>query len=118
MKKMRFALVGCGNIGQRHAPLIASVGDLVAVCDPDPDRFQNLTRAYGSTSYRNLQDLLQLENGLDIAVICTPNYLHAEQAITCLYSGLHVLCEKPMAIQTTDGENMLKAAARANQKLF
>ena len=118
MKKLRFALVGCGNIGQRHAKLIAAAGELTAVCDPDPDRFENLTSEYGSKSFRSLEELLQNENGLDVAVICTPNYLHAEQAITCLYSGVHVLCEKPMAINTTDGENMLKAANSANKKLF
>lgn len=118
MKKLRFALVGCGNIGQRHAPLIAAAGQLSAVCDPVPERFENLARQYGSKAYRNLQDLLHIENSLDVAVICTPNYLHAEQAITCLNSGMHVLCEKPIAIHSTDGENMLKAAANVNKKLF
>ena len=50
--------------------------------------------------------------------IATPNYLHAIQSIQCLKAGLHVICEKPMAINASDCGEMIQEAEKANKRLF
>src|SRR5262249_52696670 len=55
---------------------------------------------------------------VDAVLVCTPNGLHAEQALAALAAGKHVLCEKPMATSSADGEAMLAAAAQADRLLL
>ncbi|HTL08948.1 MAG TPA: Gfo/Idh/MocA family oxidoreductase [Chitinophagaceae bacterium] len=119
MKKTRFFLIGCGKIGSRHAVIMQSVGELVAVCDIVPERADAIAATAAAKPYYQLADLLtaeDLSNGL--AAICTPNGLHAVQSIACLKAGLHVLCEKPMAISLADCYTMMDAANAAGRKLF
>src|SRR6187399_1828218 len=115
---MNFALIGCGRIGQRHAKHISSVGTLSAVCDVDGNKARGIAAEYGSTAYASLDDLLSKEKDLNVVAICTPNGLHAEHSIKALNSGVHVLCEKPMALNVQDCGEMIKAAERANRRLF
>jgi len=113
----RFALIGCGNIGRRHAALIAAHGQLVAVCDIVPGRMKELAEQYDCAAYASIVDLLAAQHP-DIIVICTPNGLHAEQSILALQSGCHVLVEKPMSLRVTDARRMMEAATIANKALY
>jgi UDP-N-acetyl-2-amino-2-deoxyglucuronate dehydrogenase len=61
---------------------------------------------------------LQQEKELDLVSVCTPNALHAEQSIQILEAGIHVLCEKPMAISVEDCERMIAASDKAKKHLF
>jgi predicted dehydrogenase len=61
---------------------------------------------------------LRNENDLDVIAVCTPNGLHAEHSIKAFKKGLHVLCEKPMAITVYDCGEMIKEAEKANKRLF
>ncbi|MGD9920022.1 MAG: Gfo/Idh/MocA family protein, partial [Pseudorhodoplanes sp.] len=54
----------------------------------------------------------------NVVAVCTPNYLHSEHTIRALEAGYHVICEKPMAITVHDCGEMIKAAERANRRLF
>ena len=117
-QKIRFALVGCGRIAQRHAEHIQNKGELVAVCDVVKQKADELGRKYGAQSYTSLEDLLRSEKGIDVASICSPNGLHAEHSIQCLKAGINVLCEKPMAISVYDCGEMIKAAEKTNKRLF
>ncbi|MBS1776461.1 MAG: Gfo/Idh/MocA family oxidoreductase [Bacteroidetes bacterium] len=117
MSKIRFALVGCGRIAQRHAAHIQHHGDLVAVCDILEERANALASQYGAQVYYNIEELLQKEK-LDVVAICSPNGLHAQHAIRALRAGCHVLCEKPMSISSYDAGEMIKAAEKANRRLF
>ena len=63
----------------------------------------------------SLDELLAHSNDLDIVSICTPNGLHAEQAIAILNAGLHVVLEKPIALSVEDAEK-IKAASDASGK--
>ncbi|MBS1588752.1 MAG: Gfo/Idh/MocA family oxidoreductase [Bacteroidetes bacterium] len=117
MSKIRFALVGCGRIAQRHAAHIQHHGDLVAVCDILEERANALASQYGAQVYYNIEELLQKEK-LDVVAICSPNGLHAQHAISALRAGCHVLCEKPMSITSYDAGEMIKAAEKANRRLF
>jgi UDP-N-acetyl-2-amino-2-deoxyglucuronate dehydrogenase len=118
MKKIKFGLVGCGRIAQRHAEHIANNGELVAVCDIEFEKAQKLGNQYNANSYKNIADLLKYENDIDVVTICSPNGLHATHSIQALNAGFHVLCEKPMAINVHDCGEMLKAAERNNRRLF
>src|SRR5690242_12274981 len=98
----RFALIGCGSIGSRHAEQIKAVGQLVAVCDTNASRASEFASRYEAPSYYSIEDLLHGEI-VDVAVVCTPNGLHAGHCIKALQAGNHVLCEKPLAITVADG---------------
>ncbi len=118
MNKIKFALVGCGRIGQRHAQHISNNGLLAAVCDIDSEKAQKLAKEYNCRFYSDLTEMLKTEKELDVVSICTPNGLHANQTIIALRSGFHVLCEKPMALSVQDCGEMIKEAEKANRRLF
>lgn len=115
--KLRFAIVGCGRIAERHAQHISYMAVLQAVCDMDESKANALANKYGVTAYVALDAMLQNEN-VDVLVVCTPNGLHASHAIEGLQSGCHVLVEKPMAIAVTDCYAMMDAASKAGKQLF
>ena len=94
--KIRFAVVGQGHIGKRHAEMILRNPDaeLVAVCDIRSA--EECKIAYtGVPFYSSIDELLEKEKNLDVLNICTPNGLHAEMALLALDKGLHVVVEKP-----------------------
>lgn len=119
MKKIKFALVGCGRIGQRHAEQIIKYGQLLAVCDiSEHNALSVVKNLAGVKYYTDLSEMLESESGIDVVSICTPNGLHALHSIMCLNKGFHVLCEKPMAISSHDCGEMIKAAEKNNCRLF
>jgi predicted dehydrogenase len=113
-----FAIAGCGRISQRHAKQIARIGNVKAVCDIIPERANILAAEYEATPYYSLDALLTAEKELDVVSICTPNGLHAEHAIKALKAGINVLCEKPLCINVSDGNNMIAEATKSGKKLF
>lgn len=118
MKKVKFAVIGCGRIAQRHAEHIVNNGQLKAVCDIDLGKALLLAEKYGATPYQHIDDLLAAESDIDVVSVCSPNGLHAEHSIKALNAGFHVLCEKPMAISIYDCGEMIKAAEKNNKRLF
>lgn len=115
---IKFAIIGCGRIAQRHAEHIHNFGELIAVCDTVREKADNLATEYNATAYYNVMDLLANEASVDVVAICTPNGLHAQHSIEALKAGFHVLCEKPMAINVNDCGEMIKTAERFNKRLF
>ena len=118
MTKIKFAIIGCGRIAQRHAEHIKNNGELLAVCDVVPEKANELAAKYNAKAYYNVDDLLANEKHIDVVAICSPNGLHAEHSIKALNAKFHVLCEKPMAINVADCGEMIKAAERNNKRLF
>ncbi len=116
--KIKFALVGCGRIAQRHAEHIQNKGELIAVCDIVKEKADQLAAQHHAKAYYQIEDLLAHEKEVDVISICSPNGLHAEHAIKALTSGFHVLCEKPMAINVQDCGRMIQAAENSNKRLF
>lgn len=114
---IKFALIGCGRIGNRHAEHISKQGKLIAVCDVDINKATELGEKYGARIYTDIDELLK-ENDIQAVSICTPNGLHARHTIKALRAGCHVLCEKPMAINIYDCGEMIKEAEKANRRLF
>ncbi len=118
MKKIKFAIVGCGRIAHRHAEQILAFGELIAVCDIVFAKAVSFAEKYNVASYKSIDDLLKNENDVDVISICTPNGLHAKQTIKSLQSGFHVLVEKPMALEVADCSAMIFAAEKSNKNLF
>jgi len=115
---VRFAIIGCGRIAQRHAEHIHQRGKLVAVCDIVNSKADQLAEKYGAKAYYEEKELLEKEKEIDVIAICTPNGLHAKHSIEALNAGFNVICEKPMALTSYDCGEMIKAAERANRRLF
>lgn len=118
MDPIRFGIIGCGRIAQRHAEHIARYGQLAAVCDINKERADAMAAKYGAQAFYDLQDMLAANTGIEVMSVCTPNGLHAQHAIAALNAGMHVLCEKPMANTVHDCGEMIKAAEKANRRLF
>ena len=118
MSRLNFAIVGCGRIAERHAEQIARVAKLTAVCDIIESKAVQIGNKYGSDIYTSIDELLKSETDIDVVSICSPNGLHAEHSIKAFRKGIHVLCEKPMAISVFDCGEMIKEAEKANKRLF
>lgn len=118
LKRLNFALIGCGAIGERHAAIIATHGNLQAVCDIDARKAKAFARRFDSAYYLSTQALFAAEKTIDVAVVCTPNGLHHLHTTEALKNGAHVLCEKPMAITAAHARKMIAAAKHYNRKLF
>jgi len=117
-KKVNFGIIGCGRIAQRHAEHISKNGNLIAVCDNIKSKSDKLAEEYNAVAYYDIDDLLNNEKEIDVISICSPNGLHAEHSIKALNANFHVLCEKPLAINVQDCGEMIKAAEKANKRLF
>jgi UDP-N-acetyl-2-amino-2-deoxyglucuronate dehydrogenase len=119
MSKIKFAVIGQGHIGKRHAEMVRrnSTCELVAVCDTLPKEelgIENLQEKF----YSNIEDLLKNHPDIDVVNVCTPNGLHAEHAIKSLNAGKHVVVEKPMALTKSDCEKVIYAALHNHKTVF
>ncbi|MCZ2222891.1 MAG: Gfo/Idh/MocA family oxidoreductase [Chitinophagales bacterium] len=118
MKDIKFAIVGCGRIAQRHAEQIHIYGELIAVCDIEKGKANELAEKYAAKAYYNIDDMLLNEKSVDVVAVCTPNGLHAEHGIKILKAGFHALVEKPLALSVADCEVMMKTAEENSKQLF
>ncbi|HCY42714.1 MAG TPA: oxidoreductase [Prolixibacteraceae bacterium] len=118
-KKIRFAVVGQGHIGKRHAEMIIQnpQSELVAVCDIRSAE-DCKTSYQGVSFYSSIDELLEKEPDLDVINICTPNGLHAEMALKSLEKGLHVVVEKPMALTRADAERVVFKSLERHRNVF
>ena len=115
---LNFAIIGCGRIAKRHAEQMVKYGQLVAVCDIVAAKADDFAGLYNAKAYYSIEELLLVEAGLDLVIICTPNGLHSAHSIKALEGGNHVLCEKPLCINLEEGKEMITAAEKAGKKLF
>ena len=119
-RKIRFALVGCGRIADKHVEAITKHGnhaELVAVCDTDPAALERAQAATGVPGFRSLTELLA-GSSADAIILATPSGLHASQTIEAAQAGRHVVTEKPMATRWSDGQAMVHACDQAGVRLF
>lgn len=114
----RIGIIGCGKIAQvRHIPeyLANEKAKICAVYDINQDRAKEIASALNAVSYESVDAILS--SGLDAVSVCTSNDSHAEIAVKALDHGLHVLCEKPMAV-TLEGAEKMVEAARKNGRIL
>ncbi len=116
MSKIKFGIIGCGRIAKRHAGHIDNFGELVSLYDIDINKTQELSSSHGGEVFSAIEDFLK--SVMDVVAVCSPNGLHAEHTIQSLNAGHHVICEKPMAISSSDCADMIQASDENNKKLF
>lgn len=116
--KIKFAVIGCGHIGKRHAAMIRNNAEceLVAVCDvkeqqPGPDNAH-------VPFYNSVEAMLAAPVKPDVVCIATPNGLHEEHALKALANGHHVVIEKPMALTKAGCEKILYEALHHHKLIF
>ena len=112
--KLRAAVIGCGGLGRFHAQTARnSEGvDLVAVCDPIIENAKAVAAENNvKGAYSDHRKLLADEK-LDCVIVVSPTYTHAEITVDFANAGVHVFCEKPMAITLEECDRMLEAASR------
>ncbi|MCG8305812.1 MAG: Gfo/Idh/MocA family oxidoreductase [Cytophagales bacterium] len=115
---IKFGIIGCGRIAERHAEHIGNTGKLIAVCDLRQERLDFFKDKFGCKTYSDYKELLKEEKEIDVVSVCTPNALHPEHTVRALREGFHVLCEKPMATSVVDAERMINASLNSNKRLF
>lgn len=115
---IKFGILGCGYVAQRHARHISAQegAELIACYDILPKKSESLAAEYACKSSGGLSEFLKED--IDIVSVCTPNGIHHESAIAVLQSGKHCLVEKPMATKRAYCEKMIEAAMQAGKHLF
>ena len=118
-KKIRFAVVGQGHIGKRHAEMIIrnSQAELVAVCDVLSQEACKVPHT-DVPFYQSFDEMLEKTPDLDVVNVCTPNGLHAEMAIKALEKGFHVVIEKPIALTKSDAEKIVFKSLERHKNVF
>jgi predicted dehydrogenase len=117
--KIRFGIIGYGNIGKRHADVLLKnrETELVAICDTKPKEFLGLENGR-IPFFNSLDSLLTSGPEFDVLSIATPNGLHAEHALAAIEAKKHVVIEKPMALKKMDCEKIIFRALQAHRNVF
>jgi len=108
---VNFALIGCGRIAQTHLEAIAAIPEcnLLGVADTRQQATKSVADQFGCKAYKDYHQILD-ENHIDAVLISTPPDTHAEIATFFLDNSIHVLCEKPLAINTEEAGRMVEKA--------
>jgi len=121
-KKLKFALVGCGRISGKHIEALKEIDDaeLVAVCDISIEKAKNAAeRAGGVNYYSSYDDMLMQSKDIDIVTILTPSGLHPKHTIDIVKKyKKHIITEKPMALQLSDADEMIRVCDEFGVRLF
>jgi predicted dehydrogenase len=119
---LRIGLIGYGFMGRAHANAIHQVGHffktrrrpvLQAVCGRNAGNLVEFAKAWQVTSCETDWRKLVARDDIDAVDICTPNDSHMEIALACVHHGKMILCEKPLALNGTQGEKMVAAVEKS-----
>jgi len=117
MKKIKFVVVGCGAIAKAHLQAIADSehAELTVLVDKVLPRAQQLGSSFHVS--KTVQDYKESIGNVDAAIVALPHHLHSQVTTDLLQNGIHVLVEKPMALNTSQCDAMIKAAKASKTKL-
>ncbi len=118
-RKIKFAVIGCGHIGKRHAEMISRnpESELLALVDVKKREDLGLD-AYTVPLYETPQEMFEKHPEIEVVNIASPNGLHAQQALEALDVRKHVVIEKPMALHKLDAEKVIFKALQVNRHVF
>jgi glucose-fructose oxidoreductase len=123
-RKVRYAVVGLGYISQVAVlPAFANArrnSELVSLVSDDPVKQRTLGKRYGISrtySYEAFEECLASRE-VDAVYIALPNHMHRDFAVKAAEAGVHVLCEKPLAVTESECEEMIEAAERHRVRLM
>ncbi len=121
MSKIKFAVIGCGHIGKRHAEMISRNEEsaLAALIDTKEKSALGIEK-YDVPFFNDIDDFLNsdIANEVDVVNIATPNGFHAEYALKCLEAKKHIVIEKPMALTKQDAEKVIYKALNVHKQVF
>jgi predicted dehydrogenase len=117
---IKFAILGCGHIGKRHAQMVIKNNscELVALCDVLPKKELQLNEFGEVPFYNSIDELIKSNTKIDVVCVCTPNGQHANQSIQLLKNSFHVVCEKPMALTSKECEAIIKTSNEVSKHVF
>lgn len=117
-KPTRFGLVGAGGIAQAYSQALQQMDNaqLVAVADVNPEAAAKMAADHNAASFSSIKQM-QAETDLDAVIVCTPPLFHKEHCCDLLNAGIHVLCEKPLSIDS-DSALVMFQAAKTNNTVF
>jgi predicted dehydrogenase len=115
---IKFGIVGFGHIGKRHFEEIAnnSFGKVLAVVDVNKEALNSVGNDVNT--YTDMQEMLLTEKEIEVVCVCTPNGLHASQALIAIKDGKHVVVEKPLALKAEDVQQMMDLAGQKQVNIF
>ena len=122
MDKIRIGIIGCGGIANgKHMPSLKKVKEceMVAFCDLIEEKAVKAAKDFGTPDakvYTDYKELLE-DKTIDVVHVCTPNRSHSFITVDALEAGKHVMCEKPMAINSAEAKKMVDAAKRTGKML-
>jgi predicted dehydrogenase len=118
-KPIRFLVIGAGAlVYEMHQPALTDEEvRVLGMCDAAPRPGRSRAKTLGVPFYADYRRMLRSHPEADAAVVMTPHHNHAEITLNCLSAGLHVLVEKPMALQVRDAREMVAAADKADRLL-
>lgn len=118
---LRYGVIGLQGAGAGHlraARALEGAGLLTvaAVCDIRPDLLREAVSGMSVATYTDYQEMLA-HGHLDVVSICTPHFLHAPMTLAALDAGVHVLCEKPIAVSVSEADQMVHRARERDRLL-
>ncbi|UYQ92433.1 Gfo/Idh/MocA family oxidoreductase [Chitinophaga horti] len=118
-QKIKFAVIGCGHIGKRHAEMIQrnDEAELVAVVDTKDKALLGVDQ-FNVPIFNSIEELLKSGLAVDVVNIATPNGFHAQHALECLEARKHIVIEKPMALTKNDAEKVIYKALNVHKHVF
>lgn len=120
MEKLKFAILGCGRIAYKHIEALKNHtedAEIVAVCDIVESRAVDKAKELGIRYYTNYDEMLNSET-IDAIAICTPSGLHPAHGIKAANKGIHVITEKPMAVNIKSADQLIHACDINDVRLF
>jgi predicted dehydrogenase len=118
-KKIKFAVIGCGHIGKRHAEMISRNAEceLSALVDVKDKSVLGIDK-YDVPFFSSVEEFVASGLDIDVVNIASPNGFHAEQALACLDARKHVVIEKPIALSKQDAEKVIFKALHVHRHVF
>ncbi len=118
-KQFRIGLIGLGVVAgcQLEALRLLENVEIVSVCDARTAVAEAWAQSCNARAYSNYADLLH-DGGIDLVMVMTPASTHRQIVEAAAHAGVHVFCEKPLAVTLADGEAMIAACRQARVKLF
>jgi len=120
-RKIRYAVVGLGHLAQvaiLPAFKTARNSELVTIVSSGQEKREEMGKQYGLQKVYSYDDYEKALSTVDAVYIVLPNHLHKEYSIRAAQAGVHVLCEKPMAVTEEECKAMIQAAEENKVKLM
>lgn len=120
IKKIRFAIYGCGLIANTHIRALQSMGkaDVAGVCDLRRERAEEFAKKYGVEKVFGDYNEVLSSPDVDVICVCTPSGTHAELGIMALEHGKNVILEKPMAITVEECDKIIAAKEKSGKRVL